>query len=138
MSQEYFPVASSSSADKDASSSHPEHDESIPKPWTAPQYMTVGNGSTSAAAEALIASLNHDSGYGGSIAGDSALEGDLNDWQAGMLEDRPTPSHTPRDAGPEGMYRTINGFFDKWIANCLFYVDDANRQMLASHVHQLQ
>ncbi|RAO69656.1 uncharacterized protein BHQ10_005668 [Talaromyces amestolkiae] len=117
MSQEYFPVAGSSSADKDASPNYPEHDESIPKPWTAPQYMTVGNGSTSAAAEALIASLNHDSGYGGSIAGDSALDGDLTDWQAGMLEDRPTPAHTPREAGLEG-----NG----------------GTQMLASHVHQLQ
>jgi mitofusin len=68
--------------------------------------MTVGNGSTSAAAEALIASLNQDSGYGGSIAGDSALEGgDSTDWHAGMLEDRPTPAHTPRETGLEGTYR---------------------------------
>ncbi|EED22876.1 transmembrane GTPase Fzo1, putative [Talaromyces stipitatus ATCC 10500] len=114
MSQEYFPVAGSSSS-KNASSSLEEDDERIqPTSWAAPQYMTVGNGTTSAAAEALIASLNHDSGYGGSIAGESALErGDLTDWHAGMLEDRPTPAHTPALA-TEG------------------------RQMLASHVHQLQ
>uniref|UniRef100_A0A093VGH5 Transmembrane GTPase fzo1 n=1 Tax=Talaromyces marneffei PM1 TaxID=1077442 RepID=A0A093VGH5_TALMA len=104
MSQEYFPATGSSSASKDASSSHQEHDEqkpSFPNSWAAPQYMTVGNGARPAAAEALISSLNHDSGYGGSVAGDGALEGDLTDWQAGMLEDRPTPAHTPRETGPE-------------------------------------
>lgn len=58
--------------------------------------MTVGSGSTSASATALMTSLNNDSGYGGSIAGDSA--GDIDGsaaWRAGLLEDRPTPVHTP-------------------------------------------
>lgn len=121
MSQEYFPATGSSSASKDASSSHQEHDEqkpSFPNSWAAPQYMTVGNGARPAAAEALISSLNHDSGYGGSVAGDGALEGDLTDWQAGMLEDRPTPAHTPRETGPEGMYQPSG--FCKWVTNWFY------------------
>lgn len=121
MSQEYYPASGSSSA-KEGSSSRPNHDErlpQIPDSWAAPQYMTVGNGATSAAAEALIATLNQDSGYGGSIAGDSATmgSGDLTDWHAGLFQDRPTPARTPTLDTPEG---------------------DSGRRMLASHVHQLQ
>ena len=79
--------------------------------------MTVGNGSTSAAAEALISSLNQDSGYGGSIVGDSALDGDLTDWQAGLLEDRPTPAITPREAGLDSMHRSYSEGLSELMAN---------------------
>lgn len=62
--------------------------------------MTVGNGSTSDSATALMASLNNDSGYGGSSTGDSAMEGDSSAaWRAGLMEDRPTPVHTPTRPG---------------------------------------
>jgi mitofusin 2 len=94
MSQEYFPASGSASSANEGSLSRQDHDEhppQIPEPWAAPQYMTVGNGATSTAAEALVATLNQDSGYGGSIAGDTAVD----DWRAGLLEDRPTPVHTP-------------------------------------------
>ena len=55
--------------------------------------MTVGNGSRSESAEALMAALNNDSGYGGSIASGSA-DGEDN-WRAGLMVDRPVPPHTP-------------------------------------------
>jgi mitofusin len=62
--------------------------------------MTVGNGSTSDSATALMTSLNQDSGYGGSIADESAMEEDSNAaWRAGLMEDRPTPAHTPTRPG---------------------------------------
>lgn len=62
--------------------------------------MTVGSGSTSASAAALMASLDFDSGYGGSIAGDSqSIEGGMRGWNPGMTTDRPTPSHTPGRSG---------------------------------------
>jgi mitofusin len=99
MSQEYHP--SNSSSGGEGSSSRRKDDaytEEYPFPSGIPQYMTVGNGTTSAAAEALMASLNQDSGYGGSIAGDNA-DGDIQDWRAGLLEDRPTPAHTPTHPG---------------------------------------
>lgn len=107
MSQEYFSAGGSSSSGRDGSSNRQDRDENpppVPESWTTPQYMTVGNGSASAAAEALIASLNQDSGYGGSIAGDSAMDhGDLTDWRAGLLEDRPTPDHTPALSSAAGI-----------------------------------
>lgn len=62
--------------------------------------MTVGNGSTSESATALMTSLNNDSGYGGSIAGDSTMETDANAaWRAELGQDRPTPAHTPTRTG---------------------------------------
>ena len=85
-----------------------------------PQYMTVGAGSTSASAAALMASLDNDSGYGGSIAGDSYTnDGSLGSWHPGLTEDRPTPMHTP----------TRPGEYNPAAEN--------ERRVLASHVHQL-
>lgn len=99
MSQEYHPSKGDSSGEGSSSHHHDdEYSEDYPFPRGIPQYMTVGNGTTSAAAEALMASLNQDSGYGGSIAGDSA-DRDVPDWRAGLLEDRPTPAHTPTHPG---------------------------------------
>lgn len=99
MSQEYYPGEGSSRA---ASSRFPgdEEERSPFHPQAPPAYMTVGNGTTSDSASALIASLNQDSGYGGSIADDSAMEGDSSAaWRAGLMEDRPTPIHTPTRPG---------------------------------------
>lgn len=99
MSQEYFPGEGSSRAGSSRSPSEVEgRNSSYPQP--PPAYMTVGNGSTSESATALMSSLNDDSGYGGSIAGDSAVQGDSSAaWRAGLMEDRPTPVHTPTRPG---------------------------------------
>ncbi|KAJ5690064.1 hypothetical protein N7462_004456 [Penicillium macrosclerotiorum] len=99
MSQEYFPGEGSSRAGSSRFSD--EDEERSPfHPQAPPAYMTVGNGSTSESATALMTSLNQDSGYGGSITGESATDGDANaNWRAGLMEDRPTPAHTPTRLG---------------------------------------
>ena len=75
-----------------------------------PHFMTVGSGaSTSASAAALMASLDNDSGYGGSSQG----------WSPGLTHDLPTPSHTPTLPGQSNA------------------ASEHERQVLASHVHQL-
>ncbi|KAL1965674.1 hypothetical protein VTN77DRAFT_5174 [Rasamsonia byssochlamydoides] len=122
MSQEYYPnKGRSSSAGEGSSRRHgDEHPAEYPYPQGPPKYMTVGNGTTSAAAEALMASLNQDSGYGGSIAGDSTTDaGEPSGWRAELLEDRPTPVHTPTFAG-------------QWNPAA-----ENEKQIVASHVHQL-
>ena len=99
MSQEYNPGEGSSRAGSSRFSGEDEERNPFYS-QPPPSYMTVGNGSTSESATALMASLNHDSGYGGSVAGDSAADGDSSAaWRAGLMEDRPTPSHTPTRAG---------------------------------------
>lgn len=81
-----------------------------------PNYMTVGSGSTPEAAARLVAMLDDDSGYGGSLAdGESLSRG----WHPGLTNDRPTPSHTPALPG-EGNLSTEN-----------------ERRTVASHVLQL-
>lgn len=98
MSQDYDPGEGSSRAG--SSRFRGEEEERNPfYPQPPPSYMTVGNGSTSESATALMASLNHDSGYGGSIASDGAASDSNADWRAGLMEDRPTPSHTPTRPG---------------------------------------
>lgn len=84
-----------------------------------PQYMTVGDGEESANAAALIAQLEQDSGYG-SMAGELPLHsGDAQAWRDELLQDRPTPAHTPTIGGrPNAMSET-------------------EKKALASHVHQL-
>ncbi|KAI9778838.1 MAG: mitofusin [Candelina submexicana] len=78
--------------------------------------MTVGPGSPSASAAALTAILDDDSGYGGSIAGDSST---TSGWHPGMTEDRPTPAHTSLLPGESNA------------------ASDHERRVLASHIHQL-
>lgn len=63
-----------------------------------PQYMTVGSGSTSESAARLQALLDNDSGYGGSVAGDSS-NGAAPVWNPALTEDRPTPEHSPMPRG---------------------------------------
>lgn len=102
MSQGYFPGGSGSSAGE-GSSRYAGEDERFDRPFhprPPPSYMTVGNGSTSESATALMASLNNDSGYGGSISSGSVRDDDGGaGWQAGLMEDRPTPLHTPTHPG---------------------------------------
>ena len=84
-----------------------------------PQYMTVGDGAESENAAALMAQLEQDSGYG-SMAGDLPLHGgEAQAWRDELLQDRPTPAHTPTIAGrPNAM-------------------SESEKKALASHVHQL-
>ncbi|KAJ5653831.1 hypothetical protein N7490_000834 [Penicillium lividum] len=113
MSQEYFPGEGSS---RSASSRFAGEEEER----TPPAYMTVGNGSTSESATALMSSLAHDSGYGGSIADGSITGADSSAaWRAGLMEDRPTPVHTPTRPGE---YHPAA---------------EHEKQVVANHVHQL-
>lgn len=81
--------------------------------------MTVGNGSTSASAAALMSTLDHDSGYGSSIAGDSYTNDGSKEWHPGLTSDQPMPEFTsriPDELNPDA---------------------DKDRRLMASHVHQL-
>lgn len=81
--------------------------------------MTVGSGSASASAAALMASIERDSGYE-SMAGDTYTNSGLaRGWHPGLTEDQPTPSHTPNYTGE------YNPAAEK------------ERRVLASHIHQL-
>lgn len=95
-----------------ASSSRHAH-QAIPQP----RYMTVGNGSQSQYAQSLMERLERDSGYGSMPSG-SQFGGDLASWEDELLQDRPTPVHTPRGPGQSGM-------------------SENEKRALASHVHQL-
>jgi mitofusin len=98
MNQEYHPgEGSSSGAGSSRFSGEEEFPEKNPFFRPPPTYMTVGNGSTSESATALMTSLNQDSGYGGSIA--DTEEDASSAWRAGLMEDRPTPVHTPTRPG---------------------------------------
>lgn len=84
-----------------------------------PQYMTVGDGAESRNAGALMAQLEQDSGYG-SMAGDLPLHsGEAQAWRDELLQDRPTPAHTPTIAGRPNA------------------ISETEKKALASHVHQL-
>ncbi|CEL03503.1 Putative Complex: FZO1 of S. cerevisiae is part of a larger protein complex of 800 kDa [Aspergillus calidoustus] len=117
MSQEYFPGKGGSSAGEGPSRQPPDElpEQSPFAPRPPPAYMTVGNGSTSESATALMSSLHTDSGYGGSVA-DGASSAD---WRSDMLVDRPTPAHTPTQQG-------------EWNPAA-----EHEKQVVASHVHQL-
>ncbi len=112
MSQDYHPgrgSAESSSRSANTASNGP----------TKPQYMTVGSGSTSASAAALMSTLDHDSGYGTSIGDDGYINDGSKGWHPGLTEDRYTPAHTPTVLGESNP------------------AADNERRTLASHVHQL-
>ena len=81
--------------------------------------MTVGNGSTSASAAALMSTLDHDSGYGSSIAGDSYTNDGSKEWHPGLTSDHPMPDFTSRTP-------------DEMIPDT-----EKDRRVMASHVHQL-
>ncbi|KAJ5356570.1 hypothetical protein N7517_011179 [Penicillium concentricum] len=118
MSQEYHPgEGSSSGAGSSRFSGEEEFPEKNPFFRPPPTYMTVGSGSTSDSATALMTSLNQDSGYGGSIA--DTEEDASSAWRAGLMEDRPTPVHTPTRPG-------------EWNPAA-----EHEKQVVASHVSQL-
>ncbi|KAL9580676.1 MAG: hypothetical protein Q9212_004348 [Teloschistes hypoglaucus] len=84
-----------------------------------PQYMTVGSGSTSANAAALMASIDRDSGYGSLSADSYSDTGSSSRGWLGVTEDQPTPSHTP----------TLPSEYNPPVEN--------DRRVLASHIYQL-
>ncbi|KAL6399129.1 mitofusin [Ilyonectria robusta] len=99
MSQDYFngkgkgPLHqdADSDTDSDADNGVPNDPATSPPPSSRPNYMTVGNGSASTHA-ARLQSLLDDSGYGGSIAGDSraaTLGSYAMDLQHDLKHDRP-------------------------------------------------
>ncbi|KAJ9656492.1 mitofusin [Neophaeococcomyces mojaviensis] len=99
----------------EASSSSSRHTQSSTS--SQPEYMTVGTGSQSQYAHALMERLERDSGYG-SMASASQFGGGDQAWEDELLVDRPTPAHTPQFAGQSGM-------------------SENEKRVLASHVHQL-
>jgi mitofusin len=123
MSQSYF--QGDGTAGRSEESFPSENDEIFPEstiredlPYT-PQYMTAGSGPESSHAAALMAEIASDSGYG-SMGGDfHGAGGDMRAWQDELLQDRPTPAHTPVRAGE------INA------------ASENEKKILASHVHQL-
>ena len=112
MSQEYFNGRDDSSDAGEGSSRQDPDSSTFSRP--PPAYLTVGDGSTSESASALIASLNSDSGYGGSVAGDSAADGDTS-LRSSLLMDQP-----------------IGAAHGDWNPAA-----EHERQVVASHVHQL-
>lgn len=88
MSQEYAKGKGMSAGEAESSSSDLNRRRS-----GRPQYVTVGSGSTSQSAARLQALLDDDSGYGGSVAGDS-FPG-VPAWNPTLTEDRPMPTHSP-------------------------------------------
>ncbi|KAI9676625.1 MAG: mitofusin [Trizodia sp. TS-e1964] len=145
MSQEYFPGAGSA-AGLPPSNGH-SNSPSTPNPQVRnalrPSYMTVGTGSASTSAAGLIAMLDDDSGYGGSIAGDGAAENSI--WHGGLMEDMPTPSHTPVVPGEYNeackcAFKHIPVRLNSQLAIELIKRDNIvenEKKILASHVHHL-
>lgn len=85
-----------------------------------PHYMTVGSGSTSASAAALMASLDRDSGYGSMLAsGEYGAQEPARGWDPRLTEDSPVPAHIP----------TLPGEYTPAAEN--------EKRVLASHIHQL-
>ena len=112
----------SSRADQDSTSSNYfDHGKEVasPAPSYRPQYMTVGNGSQPSHAAALMEQLERDSGYG-SMPGDvQSSGGEMRAWEDELLQDRPTPAHTPQISGQPAS------------------LSDTEKRALASHIHQL-
>jgi mitofusin len=141
MSQEYHPGEGSSRSGSSRFGGEEEERSPFQPP---PAYMTVGNGSTSDSATALMSSLNNDSGYGGSIAGESAIEADANAaWRAELRQDRPTPAHTPTRPGEWNPASKLLERIERrkfWPGRSeltLRPIVEHERQVVANHVHQL-
>ncbi|CZR56956.1 related to GTP-binding protein FZO1, required for biogenesis of mitochondria [Phialocephala subalpina] len=112
MSQEYANgKGKANGGEEGAESSNPRRQSS------RPQYVTVGSGSTSESAARLRALLDNDSGYGGSVAGESFNGAPA--WNPALTEDRPTPSHSPM---PNGMMTDMA---------------ESDRRVQANAIHQL-
>ena len=135
MSQSYFDRQDSAEGSSKPASSRPHDSQQDgsgePPISTRPQWKPdavhiLGNPSAASQANLnyLLQNSEIDSGYGGSIAGDSAAGEGMAALQRagfhpGMMEDRPTPSHTP----------VVDGEYNPAAEN--------EKRVLASHVHQL-
>ncbi|KAI1935208.1 mitofusin [Ophidiomyces ophidiicola] len=135
MSQQYFPSDGCPSAGEGSSKQSLEP-STPPFPRHAPDYMVVGSGSTSENATSLITSLNQDSGYG-SVIGD-AYRDSAEAWHAGLMEDRPTPAHTPILPG----HSHLSGRYSEYGLLSVSVPNTATAQneklVFANHIHQLQ
>lgn len=95
MSQEYFNGKGKAPADEAGDQNALRH-----TPTKRPRYVQVGTGSASEAAGRLQAMLDQgyeDSGYGGSVMGDSQHGAPA--WNPALMEDHPTPAHSPVTKG---------------------------------------
>ncbi|RDW94770.1 transmembrane GTPase fzo1 [Coleophoma crateriformis] len=97
-----------------AGGSNDANGSNAPPVSSRPQYVTVGSGSTTESAARLQAMLDTDSGYGGSMAGDS-----VQGWHPRFTEDRPSPAHSPMVRGESSQ------------------AADNERRQQASAIHQL-
>jgi mitofusin len=116
MSQKFISNGAASSAGEGSSRTSADECPNTCIPRHAPDYLVVGSGPVPESATSLMASLNNDSGYGGSIAGESQMgPADLSGWHAGLMEDRPTPSNTPVLPGElnEGLFSLTLALRDK-------------------------
>lgn len=120
MSQSYHHGDSSANGNPSLRpSSRPPHNASGGDA-SQPHYMTVGSGSTSASAAALMASLERDSGYGtNSSSSEDGNQKRFRSWFPGSTEDSPIPAHTP----------TLPGEYNP--------AAEKEKIALASHIHQL-
>ena len=123
MSQNYFPSDGHAGLSEERFQS--ENDETLPEAISRetlpyrPQYVTAGSGLESSHAAALMAEIASDSGYG-SMGGDHhGAGGEMRTWQDDLLQDRPTPAHTPVRTGETNA------------------ASENEKKILASHVHQL-
>jgi mitofusin len=123
MSQSYFPGEGTAGPSEGSFPS--ENDETLPESTVheqlpyRPQYVTAGNGPESSHAAALMAEIASDSGYGSMMGDGHGAGGEMRAWQDELLQDRPTPAHTPVRAGETNA------------------ASENERKILASHVHQL-
>src|SRR2546421_330664 len=123
MSQRYFPGEGTAGPSKRVFPS--ENDETSPQSTAheqlpyRPQYMTAGNGPESSHAVALMAEIASDSGYGSMMGDGHGASGEMRAWHDELLQDRPTPAHTPVRTGETNA------------------AAENERKILASHVHQL-
>lgn len=102
--------------------SHPNFDHremASPAPSYRPQYMTVGSGLQPSHAAALMEQLERDSGYGSMPGDPQQTGGEMRAWQDELLQDRPTPAHTPQIQGQPAT------------------ISETEKRALGSHVHQL-
>jgi len=120
MSQKYHDGDSSASGSSSLRPSSRSPPNSSGRNASRPHYMTVGSGSTSANAAALMASLDRDSGYGSNFAsGEYGEQGPSRAWDPRLTEDSPVPAHTP----------TLPGEYNP--------AAEDGKRVLASHIHQL-
>ncbi|KAL8802740.1 MAG: hypothetical protein Q9200_006479 [Gallowayella weberi] len=86
---------------------------------TRPHYVTVGSGTASANAAALMASIERESASGSTSDDSHTTAGYPRGWRPGLTEDHPTPSHTPTLPGEHNL------------------TAEHEKRVLASHVHHL-